>query len=262
LGPSLKPLLAQGERMTGCWVNLFSPLASEILARAGYSCVMIDLEHGPGSVLDAIAVMQAIQGHSCRPLLRVPSNDPVWIKRVLDAGVQGLMVPGVNSIEEAEAAVSSCRYPPYGTRGVAPSIVRASNYGSDLESYMAREGQDLLTICQIESPAAVNAVEGIAEVEGLDMLFIGPYDLSASMGHLNEPDHPEARDAIARTEAAARAAGKWLGGIPTPQRSAADLYRDGYSLVIGDCDVVLMRESASLGAAALRDAIRSGTAQV
>ena len=112
---SFKDSMKSGRPAAGCWLSLFSPMAAEIVAQAGYDCVMIDLEHGPGSTLDAIALMQAIQGRECAALLRVPENAPVWLKKVLDAGVGGVMVPSVNSAAEAEAVVQACRYAPRGT---------------------------------------------------------------------------------------------------------------------------------------------------
>ncbi len=251
---SIKERVSAGEGLCGCWINMFSPIASEVVGQAGYDCVMIDLEHGQGSAFDAITTMQALNGSGTVPLARAPANDPVWIKRLLDAGVAGVMAPNVNSVAEAEAAVGACRYAPQGYRGMAASIIRASKYGSELDSYLNRINDDILVICQIETPTAVEAVEGIAAVEGLDMLFIGPFDLSASMGFLGQPDHPEVLEAIARIEAAAKAAGKALGCIQTPRRTPADLYKAGYALVLADCDIVLLRDAARGSVAALKQA--------
>ena len=254
MSKSPKSALMSGARQAACWINLFSPLAAEIVAQAGYDSVMIDCEHGPGSVMDVIAVMQALQGSGCAPLVRVPSNDMDWIKRILDAGAQGIMVPSVNSRAEAEAAVAACKYPPQGKRGMAATIVRASGYGADWRAYAKSANDEILVICQIESGAAVAAVEEIAAVEGVDMLFIGPFDLSASVGHLGEPDHPEVLEMIEQVEAAAKSAGKLLGSIPSEARPSRDLFQKGYGLVVADCDVVLLREAASAGASALRNA--------
>ena len=250
--------MTSGQPATGCWLSLFSPLAAEIVSQAGYDCVMIDLEHGPGSVLDAVGQMQAIQGRSCVPLLRVPENSPVWLKKVLDAGVAGVMVPAVNSAAEAQAAVAACRYAPDGMRGMAATVVRASAYGADWKAYVKRAAEDLLVICQIESGAAVEAAAEIAGVEGVDMIFVGPFDLSASLGYLGQPDHPEVRAAIDAVEKAAKTAGKLLGAIPTPERSAKELYAAGYDLVLADSDVILLRDAARSGCRALRDAAGRG----
>ncbi len=231
---------------------MFSPIAAEVVAQAGYDFVLIDLEHGPGSYLDAIALMQAIQGRDCVPLIRVPSNDEVALKRALDTGVAGVMVPAVNTAAEAEAAVAACHYPPRGRRGMAAAIVRGADYGLRAAEYIESAGTALLVMCQIESAEAVENVTAIAAVEGVDMLFVGPFDLSASVGHPGQPDHPEVRALIARVEVAARSAGKRLGAIPTPERSAAELVAAGYQLIVADADVLLLRDGARASLATLR----------
>lgn len=240
----LKASMQAGNSAAGFWVQLFSPMSSEIMAAAGYEAAMIDLEHGPGSVMDVISQMQAMQGNDCTPLVRVPSNDPVAIKRVLDAGAAGIMIPAVDTLEEAKAAVAACLYPPQGMRGFAASIVRASNFGLDMEDYLARINQDLLVICQIESAKGVENVEEIAALDGVDMLFIGPYDLSADYGHTGNPDAPETLEAREKVEAAARKHGKLLGSIGTAQRPPEDLYKRGYGLVLADGDAGHLRVAA------------------
>lgn len=250
----LKARMRAGQPANGFWCELFSPAAAEIMATAGYDCAMIDLEHGAGDLDQAMAVMRAMQASGCTPLVRVPANDPVWIKRLLDGGAQGVMIPAVNSAEEAEAAVAACHYPPRGVRGMAAPIVRASGYGRDWQGYVKEIAESLLVVCQIESGAAVAAAGDIASVEDLDMLFIGPFDLSASLGYMGEPDHPEVRAAIAEAEQAAKTHGRLLGGIPTPERPPQALYEAGYDLVLADIDIVFLREAARSGVAALRAA--------
>lgn len=251
---SLKTDMRTGRRVNGFWSELFSPAAAEIMASAGYDCAMIDCEHGPGDPGAAIDIMRAMQASACTPLVRVPANDSSWIKRLLDAGAQGVMVPAVNTVEEAEAAVSACHYPPRGVRGMAAPIVRASGYGLDWQGYVRDIAESLLVICQIESKVALESVGAIAAVENLDMIFIGPFDLSASLGFMGEPDHPEVREAISRAEAAVKAEGRLLGGIPTPERSPQMLYEAGYDLVLADIDVLILREGATAGLAALLSA--------
>ena len=206
------------------------------------------------SYCHAIAAMQALGASETVPLARAPANDPVWIKRLLDGGVAGVMAPAVNSAAEAKAAAGACRYAPEGFRGMAAPIIRGSRFGSDLEDYLRRINDEVLLICQIETPEALAAVDAIAAVPGVDMLFIGPFDLSAALGFLGQPDHPEVRAAIALIEAAAKAAGKALGGIRTPDRSAEELYAAGYALVIADCDIVLLRDAAIASVAGLKKA--------
>ena len=251
---SLKARLRAGRPAIGAWLTLTAPAVAEIIAQSGYDAVMIDLEHGPGGPDDAVRLMQAVGAFDTVPLARVPGNDPVWLKRVLDIGVHGVMVPGVSTPEAAAAAVAGCRYPPKGHRGMAASIVRATGYGAHWQDYVREIDERLLLICQIESPEAVENVEAIAAVEGVDMLFVGPFDLSGQMGHLGEPDHPEVRQAIDRAERAARTHGKLLGGIATPERGPADLVAEGYNLVIPDADVALLRTAAEEKVRAFRAA--------
>lgn len=249
-----KRRVTAGQPVFGCWLEMYSSIAAEIIAQAGYDAVLIDLEHGPGSVLDAVSLMHAVQGRACAPLIRVPTNDPVILKRVLDIGVIGVMIPSVNTAAQAVAAVSACRYPPNGIRGLAASIVRAADYGARSRDYIAAVDESLLIMCQIESAEAVDNVAAIAAVDGVDLLFIGPADLSASLGYLDEPDHPEVRTKIAEVEAAAKQAGCALGGIPTPGRSADDLLAAGYRLILADADVVLLGDAARARVKALRAA--------
>lgn len=247
---ALKRQMLAGRPVHGCWITLFSPLASEIVGQAGYDCVMIDLEHGPGGYLDAIQTMQAL-GPSTIPLIRVPGNSDHEIKRALDTGAEGIMIPTVNSPEEAAAAAAACRYPGAGRRGNAASVIRASRYGSESKAYQERIDAALLVICQIETAEAAARAYDIAEVEGVDMIFIGPSDLSATLGHLGELDHPEVRKAIAGIEQGVKRAGKLLGGLPTPGRSAEELFAAGYDLVLADGDVRLLRNGARASVASL-----------
>ena len=240
----LKQRLAAGGRALGCWLDMVSPLAAEIVALAGYDCVMIDHEHGPGSLMDAVGQIHAISGTPTTPLMRVPWNDSVMIKRALDIGVEGLMIPAVSSAEEARAAVAACRYPPAGGRGAAYGAIRASRYGLDREDYRNRVNDQLLLICQIETLEGVEAIPDIARVPGVDVLFIGPYDLSGSVGKLGGYDDPEVRWVIDRAEQAILESGVCYGGIPSPVRTMAQLLDVGCRLVIAGSDVGFVRNGA------------------
>ncbi len=240
----LKQRLRAGRPGNGCWIHLFHAPVAEIVAQAGYDCVMIDLEHGPGDLGELMTVLPAVERWACAPLCRVPVNDAVWIKRVLDLGVAGVMAPAVDDAAAARELVASCRYPPGGRRGLAPTLVRAAGYGRDWRGYLERCEAELLIIAQVETRRAIEAVDEIVGVDGLDMLFIGPFDLSADLGHTGAPDHGEVRAAIERVERATKKAGLLLGGLPTPGRSAEELFAAGYHLVLGGSDVVLLRDAA------------------
>lgn len=214
------------------------------MALSGYDTAMIDLEHGPGTCLDAIPVMQAVRNRGCTPLIRATSSDPAVIKRVLDIGPAGIMVPNIRTKQEAEQTVAACRYGPDGRRGAAPGIIRATDYGKDVPGYLEWMRNDFLLIGQVESVSAVDQIEDIAGVHGLDMIFIGPSDLSASLGALGKYDSPVFIEAMAAIEKSTLAAGKWLGTIPFPGWDAKRLFNSGHGLVISGTDTVLLRTAA------------------
>jgi 2-keto-3-deoxy-L-rhamnonate aldolase RhmA len=236
----------------GTFLNACSLVVADVLAGCGYDCLMIDGEHSPVGYETAQALTMACQGRGAGALMRIANNDPVLMKRALDLGLDGVMVPVVSSRAEAERAVASFRYPPEGIRGMAAGVVRASQYGLNTADYLATGRHRPILILQIETRAAVKAIDEIVDVAGVDMLFIGPFDLSANLGHLGQPDHPEARDAIARVEAAAKRAGRWLGTIDTAGRPARTLFAEGYRLVMGSADVTMLRETALRNIAAAR----------
>ncbi len=149
--PSIKSKLRAGEKLNGCWIESFSPIATEIMALSGYDTGMIDLEHGAGSFLDAISMMQALDANGCRPMIRATSADHAVLKRVLDIGPQGMMVPNIRNVEEARNVVAGCRYGPRGVRGAAPVLLRATDYGKRVDGYEQQMDEDFLLIGQIES---------------------------------------------------------------------------------------------------------------
>ncbi len=236
----------------GTFLNAGSLVVTDLLAGCGYDCLMIDGEHSPVGFETAQALTIACQGRGASALMRIADNDPVLMKRALDLGLDGVMVPVVSSRAEAERAVASFRYPPDGIRGMAAGVVRASRYGLQTEAYLAKGRHRPILILQIETRAAVDAIDEIVQVAGVDMLFVGPFDLSANLGFLGQPDHPTARAAIAKVEQAAKRAGRWLGTIDTSERPARALYADGYRLVMGSADVTMLRETAIRNIAAAR----------
>jgi len=240
----LKAQLVAGKPVVGCWSHLSSPVAAEVLALAGYDFVIIDNEHGPTSLSESTLIMMAVSTTPAATMMRVPWNDPVYIKRALDTGIEGLMIPAVEDAAAARAAVSACRYPPEGIRGVAYAVTRAAEYGLKLAEYADKANDNLLVMCQVESVKTVDNIEVIGAVDGIDVLFIGPFDLSASMGKPGQFDDPAVADALDRAEAGIQASGKTLGGILRPGDSLAGMVERGYGLMISASDATLLRDAA------------------
>lgn len=240
----LRQRLEAGETAVGCWIHMCSPIGVEVLALAGFDMVVLDHEHGPSDFLNSIALMQAISATKTTPVVRVPWNDPVYIKRALDIGARGIIIPSVNSAAEAKAAVAACRYPPDGIRGSAYGLVRASDYGFKAKEYIDDLPEGVLVMCQIESVTAVERVEEIIAVDGVDVLFMGPVDLSATMGIMGQTQAPEFIAMRSRAEKAIKAAGKWMGGLSVAGDSVQAMRDRGYDIVTGVSDVSLLRDAA------------------
>jgi len=234
--------LARGEAVLGCFLGLGSAQTAELMAAAGYDWALIDLEHGGGDERDALAQMQALAIRRCITFVRVESTARQRVHRVLDFGAHGIMFPHIDTGEEAEAAVAAMRYPPAGMRGVAFSN-RACGYGSNFRPYMEASAS-LLTVVQIESPTAVKNADAIAAVDGVDVLFIGPSDLSHSMGMLGNFEHPDFVSAVRQTAQAALSRRKHCG-ILLPSPADFKRYFDlGYRFVASGSDAVLLNNAA------------------
>lgn len=192
----LKATLAEGNVVLGSWLSFYDPAVAEIMAQAGFDWLSIDSEHAPLS-LDLIEnMLMAFRGTNTVPIVRVAWNDPVLIKQALDMGPEGLIIPSVNTAEEARHAVAACKYPPQGIRGVAPR--RAAAYGAEMLEYLTQANERILIVVQIEHIKAVENIEEILKVEGIDVAFAGPADLTASLGLLPEFGHPKVQEAIER----------------------------------------------------------------
>jgi len=242
----VKQMIKAGKKTAGAWAQLCSPIATEILARGGFDWVLIDMEHAPGDLMTLVGQFQAVAaaGTGTVPFVRVPWNDLVWIKRILDAGAYGLMIPYVNTKEEAVRALQACKYPPQGFRGIAGSP-RAAGYGRDTGNYLKRANDEVFVMLQVETTQAIDNMEAIATVPGLDAFFIGPMDLSTSMGHFGNPAHPEVQAAIAKAEAKAKALGIPLGTISGGWDQAKALYDRGYQLITLISDSVLLSKAGA-----------------
>ena len=242
-----------GEPALGAWLAMGSPIAAEIVANAGYDTVIMDHEHGPGDLLNAIGLMQAAASSGATPMMRVPWNDMVYIKRALDIGVMGIVVPYVQNAAEAEAAVAACRYPTVGVRGVAPHAARCSRWGSQIKDYLAAMPQEILVACQIETEEAIDNIEEIAAVDGVDMLFLGPSDVSASIGHMLDMEEPKVIQLLQKAERKLRATGKLLATVTRPGKSVKWTFERGYDLVVCGQDAKLLQGAALAQVKEFRD---------
>jgi len=253
----LKHMLKAGKKTAGAWAQLCSATSAEILCRAGFDWILIDMEHSPADLQTLVAQLQAMGAYGGVPVVRAPWNDLVWIKRILDAGAYGVMIPSVNTREQAIAAVQACKYPPVGIRGIAGSP-RAAGFGRDTSAYLKRANDEILVILQVETPQAIENLDAIGKVPGVDALFIGPMDLSTSMGHLGNPAHPEVQAAIATVEAKAKALGMPLGTISAGWEQAKMLYDRGYQLITLLSDVILLSKASAEALAKFREAFPQG----
>ena len=239
---------AAGRPLAGMWVCSGSPLVAEICAGSGLDWLLIDAEHSPNGLESILAQLQAVNGYPVQVMVRPPVNDTVLIKQYLDLGAQNLLIPMVNSAAEAEAAVAATRYPPHGVRGVGSALARASRWNR-VPDYLARASDTVSVTVQIESAAAVEAVEEILAVDGVDAIFLGPSDLAASMGVLGQQEHPEVRAAVEHCLAAATAAGKPAGVNAFNPATAHHYLAAGAAFVLVGADVALLaRGSEALAA--------------
>jgi 4-hydroxy-2-oxoheptanedioate aldolase len=243
----MKRALRDGRPQIGLWSQLASPIATEVVAGAGFDFLVLDTEHAPNELPTIHAQLQAMTGGTAAPVVRPVWNDPVVFKKLLDIGVQNLLVPFVQSAEEARRAVAATRYPPHGVRGVAVAT-RANRYGR-VKDYFQRVHDELCIHVQLETGAALSRLEEIAAVDGVDGLFIGPSDLAADLGHLGNPGHPEVRAAIEDAARRIRKAGK-VAGILAPLEADARRWLElGFLFVAVGSDLgVLARQSEALAA--------------
>lgn len=218
----LKQRLANNELTIGSWVTLGHASIAEIMAAAGFDWLVIDAEHSVIELADIQHLIQAMDSQNCPAIVRVSSNDPNSIKRVMDAGATGVMVPFVNSAADAQAAVRHTYYPPQGTRGVG--LARAQGYGAGFEPYVDGIADNAVVVVMIEHRDAVENIDEILAVPNVDAFIIGPYDLSASMGKPGQLSDPEVQAAIARVCEAGQAHGK-TGGIHVVEPDREELYR-------------------------------------
>ncbi|MCP4142003.1 MAG: 2,4-dihydroxyhept-2-ene-1,7-dioic acid aldolase [Chloroflexi bacterium] len=238
---SFKQKLVRSDLLIGTIVTLPAPEITEIYSQAGFDWLFIDLEHSTLSIKDAQAILQTA-GEKAACLIRVPSIDEAWIKRVLDIGPAGIIIPQVKSAEEAKLAIQLCKYPPEGLRSVG--LARAHEYGEKFQEYVASANNEVAVVLQIEHIDAVHNIEEIIKVPGIDSLFIGPYDLSASMGKTGQVTDPEIQNAIAHVKKIAEEANIPLGIFGASADAVKAYIEEGYSLITVGIDTMLIAKTA------------------
>lgn len=238
---TLRQRLRAGERLIGCWCSLANPISTEVLGVAGFDWLLLDGEHSPNEVSSFVPQLMALKDSVSAPVVRPSANNPVEIKRLLDAGFSNLLIPFVETAEQAALAVGATRYAPQGFRGVSVSQ-RNNRYGT-IPGYFQGINEQIAVIVQIESPEGVAAVGEIAAVEGVDCVFIGPSDLAAGYGHLGNPNHPDVQAAMAEIFTKVKAAGKPVG-ILAPVEADARRYLDqGATFVAVGSDLGIFRNA-------------------
>jgi 4-hydroxy-2-oxoheptanedioate aldolase len=226
----------------GLWSSLASNIGAEIISDSGFDWILLDTEHSPNEIPMLVQQLQAVGKGTATPVVRAAWNDLVLIKRILDIGAQSVLIPYVQTPEEAKRAVQAVRYPPRGLRGVA-GAARASRYGR-VTDYLKKADDEICLLVQVETKSALDQIEAIASVEGVDGVFIGPADLSASLGHLGNAQHPDAQAAI--QDAAKRLAkvGKAAGILTGVEAEARRYIEWGYNFVAVGTDTVLLARTA------------------
>ncbi len=245
LAAKIKKTLKDGRVSIGSWMSMAHVSIAEILASAGYDWVVIETEHTAIDVSEVLRLIVAIEGRGAIPLVRLAWNDPIQAKAVMDSGAAGVLVPMVNTKADAELAVSSIKYPPMGLRGVG--LARAQGYGVTLDEYVRNANRDSLLMVQIEHIDAVKNIDEILSVPGIDGTFIGPYDLSLSMGLAGQLDHPDVETAKQRVLEATNARGLVPGIHLVHPDTAVDELKNcanlGYRFIALGTDILFLGDS-------------------
>jgi len=251
----VKQKLKEGRITFGSWITLAHTAIAEIMAKSGFEWLAIDMEHSVIGIQDVEPLIQVIEASGCVPLVRLSSNDPVLTKRVMDAGAYGVIVPMVNTRDDAERAVRSVKYPPEGERGVG--LYRAQGFGVSFEQYKDSINQESLVIVQIEHKDAVENIHSILSVKGVDGLIIGPYDISGSLGVMGELDHPLVKQAREKVLSAAKAA-KVAAGIHVVHPSLDEVknrLNEGFRLIAFSTDAILLNSQCREAALKLKQLV-------
>jgi 2-keto-3-deoxy-L-rhamnonate aldolase RhmA len=233
--------LRAGETLLGTFVTLPSVAVAEILTEIGFAWLFIDGEHGPFDTSDIVAILQAV-GNRTACVVRVPGAEEGPIKRILDQGAEGIIVPQVNTVEQAASVVRYARYAPAGSRGVG--LARAQGYGLRFPEYLHTANERIAVIVQAEHARSVENIESIVKVEGIDAVLVGPYDLAASLGKMGQIDDPVVTDAIEHVTKTCQAAGIRLGYFGTSAAALRPFMDRGYTLITAGVDTLFLAGAA------------------
>lgn len=239
---ALKHRLAEGQVLHGLWLGLAEPYAAEIAATASFDWLLIDGEHAPNDIRSLAAQVAVIDGKGPSPVIRLPDDDPAKIKQALDIGAQSLLIPMVDSAEQAMRCLRATRYPPEGIRGVGSALARASRFAA-IPDYLQTANAQICLILQVESVKGLQALDAILAVEGVDGVFIGPSDLAADMGHLGNPGHPEVKSAVLDALRRIRRAGRAAGVLATDPAFAAECRLAGANFIGVGVDVMILGQA-------------------
>ncbi|NUP85108.1 MAG: 4-hydroxy-2-oxoheptanedioate aldolase [Burkholderiaceae bacterium] len=237
-----KTAIARGEHQIGLWLSLAHAYSAEVCATAGFDWLLIDGEHAPNDIPGTLAQLQALAAYRSHPVVRVVQGDAALVKQMMDIGVQTLLVPMVDTAQQARAMVAATRYPPQGMRGVAASIARASRWGAQAD-YLDRANDEACLLVQAESATALANLDEICAVDGVDGVFIGPADLAASMGHRGHPNHPEVQAAIDDAVRRITAHGKAAGTLTSDPAMARHYLGLGATFVAVGVDLSLLAQA-------------------
>lgn len=240
----LKKQLQNGEIVHGCWLNMGSNVSAEIVSHAGFDWVLVDLEHGIGTEANIFSQLQGIGDNGAVPLVRVESNEGARVKRVLDVGFKGIMFPQIQNADEARKGIDNMYYPPVGKRGFA-KMTRATQFGKGFDEYYEFAKSGLLGIIQIETLESLNHLDEIAAIEGVDVLFLGPADMSLALGVFGQWDHPLFVNAVKAIGDAAQKAGKAAGVLFFDLNEYQFYFNHGYRFLASGSDMTFLNSGAT-----------------
>jgi 4-hydroxy-2-oxoheptanedioate aldolase len=238
-----KQALADGQRQIGCWLGFADMYAAELMGTTGFDWLVLDGEHAPNDIRSLRDQLIALEASDSHPVLRLPVGETWMIKQALDIGAQTLLIPIVESAEQARELVRACRYPPEGTRGVGAALARATRFSS-VPDYIKSADEQICLLVQVENRAGIAALDEILTVDGIDGVFIGPADLSTDMGYAGDSSAPEVQDVIADAIQRIRAAGKAPGCLGTSEAATQGYFDMGTQFLAVGIDVLLLAETA------------------